>query len=128
MLTRAKLDMEAQCYDHPVTCDTCTSRSARHLATITRHIWIIWLDAGCCRCTCCDVSSTCRTLEDAGPGLLLTAPADTARSRPAMEFILLRYHKGSPHSAIQLSSIGEKLPLTKVSVSQLSSQTCRSVI
>lgn len=84
--------------------------------------------AGCCTCTCCDVSSTCRTLDDAAPGLLLTAPADTARSRPAIEFILLRFHRRSPHSAVQLGPIGEKLTGTKVSDSELSSQTCRSVI
>lgn len=45
MLTNAWLDMEARCYDHPVTCDTCTKRSARYSHSISPHVWNIWLDA-----------------------------------------------------------------------------------
>lgn len=76
----------------------------------------LWMKTRRCesgRCTCCDVSSTCKTLDDPAPGLLTAAPADTARSRPARELILLRHHGRSPHSAMLLSPVGEKLSGTE---------------
>lgn len=124
MLTRAGLDMEAQCYDdHPVTCDTCTRRAATHLHIISARMNYI---TGCCRCTCCDVSSTCRTLEDVVPGLPLTDPADTERSRPAMEFILLRSYRLSRHSVNTAQP--HRRPNRRLSESEFASQMCRRLI